>query len=173
MANSSQHANNSIDALARLREIVTDIKIAMITSAGADGVLSSRPMYLQLMEEGGDLWFATSDDSALAEQIRAQGRVVATFAQPSDSIFAVVRGTASLHRDPAMVKELWNVGMKVWFPNGPSDPAITLVQVHAEDGDYWDAPGGPARVVTFIGALLTGTRPATADRGHVHLGDTR
>jgi len=172
MADSSQQANDNTEALSRLREIVTDVKIAMITTAGADGVLNSRPMYLQEMEEGGDLWFATSEDSALAEEVRADGRVVAAFAKPSDSVFAVVRGTASLHRDPAKVAELWNTGMKVWFPNGPTDPAITLVQVHAEHGDYWDAPGGPARLVTYVTALLTGSRPDGGERGHVDIGAT-
>lgn len=172
MADSSQDEHDNTAALARLREIVTDVKIAMITTAGTDGVMNSRPMYLQEMEEGGDLWFATSEDSALAEQIRANDRVLAAFAKPSDNVFAVVRGTALLHRDPAKVAELWNAGMKAWFPNGPSDPAITLVQVHAEHGDYWDAPGGPARLVTYIGALLTGTRPDGGERGHVDIGET-
>jgi len=170
MADSSQHTEDETDSLARLREIVTDVRIAMISTEGTDGAFHSRPMYLQEMEEGGDLWFATSDQSSLAEHVLANGRVVATFAKSSDNVFAVVRGTASLSSDPAKVEELWNPGMKAWFPNGPTDPQIRLVQVHAEHGDFWDSPSGPARIVKFVGALLTGTRPDGGDRVHVELG---
>lgn len=157
-------------ALETLRSMVMDIRIAMITTEGNDGVMHSRPMYLQQAEDGGDLWFATSGGSPLAEQVRHDARVLATFAEPDDHRFAVIRGTASLVRDPAKVEELWNPGMKAWFPNGPADPEITLVHVRAEHGDYWESPGGPARIVQFATALLTGKRPDGGERVHLDLG---
>ena len=156
-------------ALERLQKIVTDVRVAMITTKGTDGEMHSRPMYLQEMQQNGTLWFATSDDSPLAAQIRDDARVIATFADPSDRRFAVIRGRASLHRDPARIAELWNAGMQAWFPDGPSDPSITLVRMHGEHGDYWDAPGRPAGVVEFLGALLTGTRPDGGERVHVDM----
>lgn len=157
-------------ALGTLRDIVMDIRIAMITTEGNDGAMHSRPMYLQQVEEAGDLWFATSGSSPLAEQVRQDARVLVTFAQPDDHKFAVIRGTAALVRNPAKVEELWNPGMKAWFPNGPADPDISLVHVRAEHGDYWDAPGGPVRMVQYAAALLTGTQPAGGERVHVDLG---
>jgi general stress protein 26 len=169
------HGTSTDDAaaLSTLRDMVMDIRIAMITTEGTDGALHSRPMYLQQVEEDGDLWFATSGGSPLAEQVRQDARVVATFAQPDDHKFAVIRGTAELVRDVAKVEALWNAGMKAWFPNGPTDPDITLVHVRGEHGDYWDAPGGPVRIVRFATALLTGTRPSGGDRVHLDLGDTK
>ena len=166
-------ASNDAAALETLRSMVMDIRVAMITTEGTVGVMHSRPMYLQQIEDGGDLWFATSGGSPLAEQVRHDARVLATFAQPNDHVFAVIRGTASLVRDPAKVEELWNSGMKAWFPNGPADPEITLVHIRAEHGDFWDAPGGPARLVQFATALLTGTRPDGGDRVHLDLGSSR
>ncbi len=166
------HAHSSQDdasAIERLREIVDDIRIAMVTTEGGDGAMHSRPMYLQEMDAGGDLWFATSADSPLAEQVRDDARVIATFAKPSDHVFAVVRGTASLHADRAKVEEFWNPAMKVWFPEGPADPNITLVRVRGEHGDYWDAPGAPARIVNYVTALVTGTRADGGERVHVDL----
>jgi general stress protein 26 len=126
-------------------------------------------MYLQEMEESGTLWFATSGDSPLAEQIRDDARVIATFANPADHRFAVVRGRASLHQDAARIERLWNPGMQAWFPEGPSDPSITLVRIQGEHGDFWDAPGKAAGIVRFLGALVTGTRPDGGDRVHVAL----
>ncbi len=53
-------AENSRDddaALGTLRDMVMDIRVAMITTEGTDGAMHSRPMYLQQVEEDGDLWF--------------------------------------------------------------------------------------------------------------------
>lgn len=170
MADNSHGASGDAAALDTLREMVMDIRVAMITTEGTDGTMHSRPMYLQQVDADGDLWFATSGASPLAEQVRDDARVLATFAQPDDHAFAVIRGTAELVNDRARIEELWNPGMKAWFPEGPSDPDITLVHVRAEHGDYWDAPGGPARMVKYAAALLTGTRPDGGDRVHLDLG---
>lgn len=157
------------EARERLREIVSDIRIAMITTEGTDGAMHSRPMYLQEVEPSGDLWFATSVDSPLAEQVRDDGRVIATFAKPSDHLFAVIRGTASLQRNQAKIEELWTPAMQAWFPDGPHDPSIALVRIRGEHGDYWDAPGKPARLVKYVAAIFTGSRPDGGDRQHVDL----
>ncbi len=168
-----EHDRDDAATLETLREIVTEIRVAMITTEGTDGAMHSRPMYLQEVEENGVLWFATSASSPLAQQVREQGRVIATFAAPEDHVFAAIRGTAALHHDPQRVKALWNPAMKSWFPAGPSDPDITLVRIAAEHGDYWDAPGGPSRIVSFVSALLTGTRPDGGERVQVDIGETQ
>ncbi len=174
MADNSHGASpDDATALGTLRDIVMAIRVAMITTEGSDGTMHSRPMYLQQVEDDGDLWFATSGGSPLAEQVREDARVLATFAQPDDHKFAVIRGTGAVVHDAAKVEELWNPGMKAWFPNGPTDPEIALVHVRAEHGDYWDAPGGPVRIVQFAAALLTGKRPDGGDRVHIDLGGAK
>lgn len=169
MDDTTTSTTDEVEALARLREIVSAIRIAMITTESGDGSMQSRPMYLQEVERNGDLWFATSGDSSLVEQVRDDTRVTATFANPSDHLFAVVRGRATLHHDLAKVQALWNPAMKAWFPGGPADPAITLVCVRGEHGDYWDAPGGPGRLVRYVAALVTGTRADGGERVHIAL----
>lgn len=162
-----QQAATDAEASRTLHELIMGIRIAMLTSEGTDGELYARPMYVQQVEAGGDLWFATSQSSSLALQLRDEGRVLATFS--SDGGYVVVRGTGHISRDPDKVRELWNPGMQAWFPDGPDDPEITLIRVQAERADYWDAPAAPVRWLQLIKSLATGTPPEVGDRVAVDL----
>jgi general stress protein 26 len=152
-------------ALQRLRELITSIRVAMVTTESEHGALHCRPMYAQQAESDADLWFATSRTSTLVQELRDRTRIVATFADPGDQRYVVVHGAGFVRHDPAKIAELWNPAMKVWFPGGPTDPDLTLIRVEAERAEYWDSPIAPVRWVQFVTALATGTRP----RGDSHV----
>jgi general stress protein 26 len=50
--------------------------------------------------------------------------------------------------DRAKAEELWSPVLKAWFPDGLDTSGLTLIKVHAESAEYWDAPHG--KVVTLI-----------------------
>ncbi|WP_306300790.1 pyridoxamine 5'-phosphate oxidase family protein [Microbacterium sp. BF1] len=51
------------EALARVAELVEDIDITMLTTTDDDGNLVSRPMSTRQMDDAGDIWFFTSEDT--------------------------------------------------------------------------------------------------------------
>lgn len=157
------------EAIEKLRTLIKDIRIAMVTSEGTGGEWYSRPMYAQEAEFDGDLWFATSQASSLAQQLQDRAKVLATFADTDRQVYVVVRGHAELTRDRAQIEALWNPGMKAWFPEGPSDPDILLVRVHAHRADYWEAPSAPVRWLHFLTAIATGKRPDGGERASLDL----
>jgi general stress protein 26 len=157
-----QHTTSDTEAAQTLHELIMGIRIAMLTTEGSDGELYSRPMYVQQVEAGGDLWFATSQSSSLALQVRDEGRVLATFSGSNG--YVVVRGMGRITRDREKVRELWNPAMKAWFPDGPDDPDIALIRVEAERADYWDTPSAPVRWLQLVKSLATGTQPELGDR---------
>ena len=170
MSNDTTHATVSDhDALGKLRELIKDIRIAMLTTQGKGGELHTRPMYAQQSETDGDLWFATSKSSSLIQQLREQARILATFASPGDQRYVVVHGTGIVRHDQAKIDELWNPGMKAWFPVGPTDPDIALVKVEAHRAEYWDSPAAPVRCVQFVTALATGSRPKGGEHAEISL----
>ena len=61
--------------VAKLIELIKDIKITMFTTIDAEGHFVSRPMAHQLMEQDGDLWFFAERDSRVVEQITANPHV--------------------------------------------------------------------------------------------------
>jgi general stress protein 26 len=156
------------DDIAKVAELLQKFRIAMLTTTDADGTLTSRPMAVQEAEFDGDLWFFAQRDSRQVEHLRRQPAVGVSLAS-SDS-WVSVSGTAELVTDPAKARELWNSAVEAWFPEGPEDPGVLLIKVHAEGAEYWDTPGG--RVTTLLSyakSRLTGGRPDVGDNARVDL----
>ena len=132
------------EAQEKIWGLIQDIHIAMLTTADADGALYSRPMATSQKEFSGDLLFLTRQHSGKVEEIRDHAQVNLTYVDTHKSTFVSLAGTASLSRDAARIRELWHPSFKAWFPGGETDPEITLLTVHVEDAEYWDAPASSA-----------------------------
>lgn len=138
-----------------LAKLIHGIRVCMFTTMDGDGRLMSRPMAVQEVEFDGDLWFFTKVGGRKAEQIEREPRVNVSLA--SRSTWISIGGEAEIVRDAEKAKALWNVGIEAWFPNGPEDPDIVLVKVHADGAEYWDTPGaGVVSVLSFVKAKVTG-----------------
>ena len=135
---------------AKVAELVDQARICMLTTMTADGQHVSRPMALQDVEFDGDLWFFAMDDSAKAAEITAHPQVNVAFSDDKHQAWTSVSGTATLVHDRAKMEELWSAPLKVWFSDGLDTPGITLIKVHADTAEWWEASS--SRVKRLIGA---------------------
>jgi general stress protein 26 len=153
------------DEIKKLGELIKDVKIAMLTTVDQDGSLHSRPMATQQTPFDGDLWFFTDGRSAKIDEVQNEERVNVSYANPDDSQYVSVSGTAVLIRDREKAKQLWNPILKAWFPEGLEDPNLALLKVSVEKAEYWDTPSGKmVQAIGFVKALATGKR-YEADQG--------
>jgi len=140
--------------VAKLAELIADTQVCMFTTI-ADGRPMSRPMAVQEVEFDGDLWFFTKQGGRKIDQIGREAHVNVSFS--SRNSWVSVTGAAEVVRDVGKAKKLWNAGIEAWFPDGPEDPDIVLVKVHADGAEYWDTPGaGVVSVLSFVKAKVTG-----------------
>lgn len=159
-------ALNQEDA-AKLETMIKDIGVAMIVTRSADGSLHSRPMACPQHGFDGDLWFFTADDSGKAHEIEADHEVNVSFSEPKNERYVSVSGRASIVRDAARARAMWNPLLKGWFPGGAEDPRLVLLRVQIEHAEYWDAKGSKMLVFFSLArAAATGTAPK-------HLGQHR
>lgn len=49
-----------------------------------------------------------------------------------------ISGMARVSRDPARVEQLWSPAAKAWFPEGPADPDLMLLEVDIQHAEFWD-----------------------------------
>jgi general stress protein 26 len=155
----------------KVKELIKDARICMLTTMTGDGRHVSRPMALQDVEFDGDLWFFTYSDSDLVEQIGSNPQVNVAFSDSGQHAWISISGTAARTDDPAKAKELWNPMLKAWFPDGLETPNLTLVKVHGETAEYWEAAHS-SRVVTMLGyakAAVTGKMPDAGENETVRL----
>ena len=147
------HHTTNQEAIEKLRELINDIDIAMLTTMDEDGTLRSRPMGTQKAEFDGDLWFLTSVDTAKVDEIRQESRVNVSYAKPDKNRFVSVSGTATLINDKAKIDEFWDPIYKVFFPEGKDDPKLRLLKVNVEKAEYWTTGNLVATAIGFVKAL--------------------
>jgi len=127
------------DPVKKLRKLIRDSRVAMLTTVGSDGSLRSRPMATPDGGFDGELWFITRFHSPKSEEVQENQRVNVTYASRKNDRYVSVSGTATLVRDPEKLKELWRGAMKRWFPEGKKDPDLALLKVTVDRAEYWDA----------------------------------
>jgi general stress protein 26 len=143
----------------KLRDLIRDIRVAMLTTADEDGSLRSRPMATQETELDGDLWFFTAAYSPKVSEVKREHNVNLAYVKPDDERYVSVSGKAELVRDKGKTRELWNPALKAWFPQGLDDPELALLRVRVEKAEYWDSPSGKmVQLAGFAKAILTGKR---------------
>jgi len=149
-------------ARAKVTQLLRDGKICMFTTMSADGRHVSRPMGLQEVEFDGDLWFFAFEDSPKIAEIRTHPQVNVSFGTKNNA-WVSLSGRAEVVHDRAKAAQLWSAPLKAWFPEGLDTPGLTLIKVHAETAEYWDAPHG--KVVTLIQYVASAAMHRTPDVG--------
>ncbi|MFI6820836.1 pyridoxamine 5'-phosphate oxidase family protein [Micromonospora sp. NPDC050187] len=160
----SPQPTTDTEARHRVTELIRAARVCMLTTIAVDGRQVSRPMVLQEAEFDGDLWFFARTDSAKVRQIRVNPEVNAAFGDQRRHTWISVSGTAREENGRADVERLWQPALRVWFPDGPDTPGLTLIRVHASSAEYWDSPG--STVVNLLGAAraaVTGRPPRPGD----------
>ena len=135
------------DGRRHLSKLVSNAKVAMLTTTTAEGKQVSRPMGLQEVEFDGDLWFFAYDDSAKVTQIKADPEVNVSFSDTKNSSWTSVAGRAEIVEDRTKAEELYTPTLKAWFPDGLETPGLTLIKVQADTAEYWE---GPSSTVGFV-----------------------
>ena len=154
-----------------LKGLIKDARISMLTTMTADGKHVSRPMAVQDVEFDGDLWFFAYSDSDAVAEIRLHPQVNVSFSDDKQNAWVSLSGAAEQVTDKAKAEELWNPMLKAWFPDGLDTPTLTLIKVHAETAEYWDAAHS-SKVVTLLGyakAAVTGKTPNAGENETVTL----
>ncbi len=156
--------------LEKVRDMIEDIRIAMLTTVDEQGNLVSRPMAALQVDEEGTIWFFTKRTSPKVDQISTnQHHVNLAFADVSDSDYVSVSGTAQELDDREKVNELWNPQVKAWFPEGKDDPNLILLKVHINMAEYWNANDSTMiRLFQQATAAITGNPPKMGENEKVY-----
>jgi general stress protein 26 len=145
--------------IAKVGELIKNIKMAMLTTEAEDGLLHSRPMATQQTEFDGTLWFFTGLSSGKVNELEWNPEVNLSYAEPSDSRYVSISGNGEIVQDRGKMQELWNELYRAWFPRGLDDPDLGLLKVEVSSAEYWEAPSGKmVQIFGFLKALATGER---------------
>lgn len=113
-------------------------------------------MSVQQVDDSGNLWFLSADDSHKNQELANDSGVQLFFQGSAHSDFLTVSGEATITRDKEKIEELWEPIVKTWFTEGVDDPRITAIKFAPKSGFYWDTKHGTAvaGVKMLIGAAI-------------------
>src|SRR6476469_890116 len=87
------------EAIEKLRELAEDVNICMFCTELTQLPISARPMSLQKVDDGGNLWFISSAKSNKNFEIRNDNKVQLFFSKMADSHYLSVYGEATIYKD--------------------------------------------------------------------------
>lgn len=146
--------------LKKLRSLIEDVEIGMLTTSTDGGSLRSRPMVTAQVEPGGSLWFFTAFDAPKVDQIEADAAVNVAYSEPKSQTYVSVSGRAKVRRDRDKIDELWSPAAKAYFPEGKDDPNLALLEVTIDGAEYWDAKRSRmVQLFQMAKGAMTGRQP--------------
>jgi general stress protein 26 len=143
--------------LAKLGELIRDIRVALLTTVDRDGSFHTRPVQTLQVEADRTLWFFTDWSSPKVDELQHDVRVSLGYADSAKKVYVAVTGSASLLRDIDKAKQLWSIEQRAYYPEGPEDSRLALLRVVIERAEYWIAPKRTSYLVAAVTAAVTGT----------------
>lgn len=143
--------------------LIKDTRFCMLSHRHGDGSLHSHPLTTmnKSLGEDGCLYFFVSRSSEVGQRLRQDGNVNLSYANVEKDTWVSVTGTARVLEDLEKKKELFNAMAKAWFPGGPEDPDMELVEVAIAEAEYWNVKDNKLLQLLKMGkAAMTGKRPA-------------
>ena len=164
--NQQQQEENHSDlsgesAIQKLKSMCERKSCLFCTGIAKGEPFETRPMSVQQVDERGNLWFLSAEDSHKNEEIAYNPLVQLLFQGSAHSDFAAIKGRAAISKDKQKIKELWEPILKTWFTDGVNDERITTIKVEPLDGYYWDTKHG--KMIAFAKQLAGAAMGKTLD----------
>ena len=154
----------------RLWEMIKGIRFGMLTHRHGDGGLHAHPLTTMNKELGqkGVLYFFVSKSTEVGQRLRSDGNVNVSYADPNKDIWVSISGRATISEDRDAIERLFNPMAKAWFPGGPTDPDLELVEVHITHAEYWDVKESKVtQLYKMAAAAVSGERPHMGEHKEV------
>lgn len=155
------------DDQARAWQMMAELDFCMLVTKPANG-LRGRPMSSIVKEDEGKIYFLSDVHGAKDEEIAKDPHILLCYGD-GKSKFVSTAAAATLKTDRALVERLWNPGAQAFWPKGPSDANVVVIEAIPTQAEYWDGAGTIVSSVKFAFAVLTGTTPTMGDNAKVGL----
>lgn len=155
------------DAVAKFKQLVSDVNTCMFTTIDDNMQLFSRPMATVHVDDEGNAWFFTNEFSEKVHEISRDNTVYLIYSHPKHNIYVTVKGICMVVLDRSKMKELWKPAMKSWIPGGLDDPKLCLLKVITEDAHFWNSAS--KKMAVFFNRLKGREKLGKTNEGQLKL----
>lgn len=158
------------DAIIKLRELVGETKVVMVTTGTPGGELHSRPLTLGSIEDDGTMTFLIDSRAAWVSGLHHMEPINASIANDDDKVWVSVAGKARVGEDRATVHRIWNPAAEAFFPDGVESDNLRILHLEPSTVEYWDAPASRVARLAFMASSLLGRSTDPGESGTLDLG---
>jgi len=153
----------SAEAIDKIKKIAMDADIALFTTNLSKLPLATRPMGTLDVDDEGNLWFLSKNDSDKNHDISHDNQVQLFYSNKGSAEYLSIYGRAQILTDHTKIEEYWTPLAKAWFKEGKDDPTITLLKVTPEDAYYWDTKEN--KLITLVKIAFSAVTGSNVDGG--------
>ena len=153
------------EARQTLYDLLGRFDTTMMVTHAPSGPLDCRPMQVARseIEEGGPIWFVTSAQGQIPQEISSDARTLLVF--QGDGHYVAVWGRAEVHADSALAHQIWRDEHRAWVPLGPDDPSLRLIKFLPHSAECWtDESDGTVQYLFEGTGSASGGHPDAHDR---------
>jgi general stress protein 26 len=153
--NEASHIQNldRKEAIKKMKQLVGHTKTCLFVTRLSDTPLQARPMETQEVDDEGNFWFFSNEESDKNMEIESDSRVQLFFSSQSNSEFMSIYGHAMISRDQKRIDELWHPMAKAWLKEGKDDPSLTMLMVIPDEAYYWDTKNN--KIVSLLKVMTS------------------
>ncbi|MDX1602466.1 MAG: pyridoxamine 5'-phosphate oxidase family protein [Salinimicrobium sediminis] len=160
---------NKEESWDRLRDMVDDIKVAMMVTGLEKRPINAVPMRTKKVDDKGNIWFVSMAHSDHNKDLQINGDIHLLYSAPDDNEFLTVYGQAEITKDKSVLKDLYSATSDNWF-DGVDDPNLTAIKVKPAEAYYWDSKTNKYVTLLKMGiGALTGENQDVGEKGKLNL----
>ena len=151
------------EGVEKIKEIARKAASCFFCTNINGGSFNTRPMSAEKIDDEGNFWFLSADDSHKNKEIATDPAVQLLLQGSHHSDFLSINGRAEISKDKNKIEELWDGIMKAWFTEGKDDPSISIIKFTPEEAYYWDTKNG--KMISFLKIAVGAVTGKTMDDG--------
>ncbi len=159
----------SSEAKVKIKELAESIDFVFMATNLTSLPLHAIPMSTKKVDEMGNIWFLSGDESSHNSHIRADNKIHLFYGGGTDMEFLNVFGEAEIIRDRSIIHELYGSADDTWF-DGKDDPKVTALMIKPLDVHYWDTKNGKLVSLLKMGVgAVTGKKMELGEEGKLEV----
>jgi general stress protein 26 len=154
-----------VSPVERVWNVADSVGVCMLTTLSGGG-FRARPVAARVNRDQALIYVVTDVRSLKTEEIENTPDVGLIFVDAKQNAYLSITGRATVLRDIGKISEVWRKTDDLWWPGGPEDPNVCLLQIAPALAELWDGPASAiVHAFEIAKATLTGHEP--------HLGENR
>ena len=138
-----------------IRDIVKEVKFAMMTTVTSEGHLHACPMTPSETSLGArEVWFIGNNTSQAVENIKQNPQVNLAYVSNDGKDYVSINGEAKLVDNQDKLDELWSPVYNAFYEQGKEDKNIQLIKVVPNGAEFWRSGNGVLNAAKMAAAAL-------------------